>query len=123
MSPTNYVTEAQLRSNFAYLFGTVAEICELRYGEKPSTKFEEIEIKTVKLASDGFLSDYLVSNLSALYKLNPELLPGKKHTQQWLKNLSSLLHIVIGDLCAEIKELTDEADEHAEQMLLKSLIG
>lgn len=123
MSPKIITTAADVRSRYAALFGSVAELARVRYGDRPSTKFEEIKKTTKQLSDDGFLSDYLTENLGRLYSLYPEMLPGKKHEQKWLDDLYAMLSIVISDLVEEISELIDEADRHDSEMLWKRLNG
>ena len=108
MSPEIEITAKEVRSRYAYLFSTLAELCRLRYGERPATDFPTVHKETSRLKDDGYLSDYLSENLSQLYSLYPEMLPGKRHGQKWLSGLFDLLGPVVGDLCAEIKDLVDE---------------
>lgn len=119
MSPNIITTAADVRSRHGSLFQSVAEVARIRYGDRPSTKFEEIKETTKRLSDDGFLSDYLTENLGRLYSIYPEMLPGKKHEQKWLDDLYAMLSIVISDLVEEISELIDEANRHDSEMLWK----
>ena len=123
MSPNIITTAADVRSRYGSLFQSVAEVARIRYGERPSTKFEEIKETTKMLSEDGYLSDYLTENLGRLYSLYPEMLPGKKHEQKWLDDLYAMLSMVASDLAEEINELLDEADRHDAEMLWKRLNG
>jgi|GEM_PF-1731804 len=121
MSPKINATSKDVRSRYAALFQCVAELCLVHYGERPSTKFEDIQKETERLKSDNFLSDYLVENLNKLYTLYPEMLPGKRHSKNWLNNLYSLLAFIIADLYEEIKDVLDQSEAHDIESLWKSL--
>lgn len=123
MSPKIITTAADVRSRYAALFQAIAELAWVRYGERPSTKFEEIKKVSQKLTDDGYLNEYLTENLGRLFSLYPELLPGKRHDQKWLDDLYAMLSLIISDLAEEVKELIDEADAHDAEMLWKSLNG
>lgn len=123
MSPNIITTAADVRSRYGSLFQSVAEVARIRYGDRPSTMFEEIKETTKRLSDDDFLSDYLTENLGRLYSLYSEMLPGKKHEQKWLDDLYAMLSIVISDLVEEISELIDEANRHDSEMLWKRLNG
>ena len=124
MSPTSTNTDARsVRARYAFLFDSVAELYWLRYGKRPSKRFEEIKIATEKLKEDGFLSEFLAANLVVNYEAYPSLLPGKAPDQEWLNKLHELLNITIGDLCAEIKEITDKSESHSRETLIRSLLG
>lgn len=123
MSPEMKMTVGDLRSRYAFLFGSVAELYRLCYGKKPSTRFEDIKAATETMAADDRLSDYLRENLEKLYSLYPSLLPGRSNDQSFLESLGELLTIIIGDVCAEINEISDAAQRHDTEQLLKKLIG
>ena len=77
MSPnTIEVSAGEVRSKFAFLFGSIAELYRFYYGKKPSTKFEDIKVAVEKLKADDNLSDYLSENLAEAFLLYPTLLPG-----------------------------------------------
>ena len=124
MSPTIdiKITAKSVRSRYAYLFDSVAELCRARYGEKPSTKFDDIRAATERLRGDDYLNDYLYSNLKALYDLYPTMLPVNQD-QDKLDRLFELLGIVIGDVCAEVSEVMEEIAEHDREILIKKLLG
>lgn len=122
MSPKINATSKDVRSRYAALFQCVAELCLVHYGERPSTKFENIQKETERLKSDNYLSDYLIENLDKLYSLYPKMLPGKRHPKAWLANLYSLLSIIISDLYTEIKDVLDEAEIHDTNYLWNTLL-
>ena len=121
MSPKIITTAADVRPRYAALFQAIAELAWVRYGERPSTKFEEVKKVSQELTDDGYLSEYLTENLGRLFSLYPELLPGKSHDQKWLDDLYAMLSLIVSDLAEEVKELIDEADAHDAEMLWKSL--
>ena len=125
MSPTiENLSAKEVRSRYAFLFGVIAELSVLRYGgERPSTRFDDIKMTANQLKGDGYLSEYLSANIEALFEMYPTMLPGLPQKKERLGELYELLGLVIGDLCAEIKEITDESEEHDREMLLKSLLG
>ncbi len=123
MSPEIKPSAAQVRSRYAFLFGSVAELHRFRYGEKPSTAFEEVKKATERLKEDGYLSEFLISNLEQAYSLYSELLPGKRKSEKWYSDIEKLLDLVIGDVCAEIKELSDAAEEFDRESLIRRLLG
>ena len=116
-------TEELIRMQYDTLFLDVASLAELRYGKSADTKFDSIKEVTKKLSKDGFLSDFLYSNLSRLYVLYLENKAGKQHEEGWLNNLYDLLNTVIGDIQEEINALMDEGDRHDAEMLGKEIEG
>ena len=125
MSPTiANISAKEVRSRYAFLFGTVSELYVMRNGgDRPSTSFEDVQKTTEALKEDGYLSDYLYESLKALYALYPTMLPGKEHEQAELRNLFELLGIAIGDVAAEIADYQAEAESHDREYLIKSLLG
>ena len=125
MSPTiENISAKEVRSRYAFLFGTVSELYVMRNGgDRPSTRFEDVQKTTEALKEDGYLSDYLYESLKALYALYPTMLPGKEHEQAELRNLFELLGIAIGDVAAEIADCQAEAEAHDRDSLIKQLLG
>ncbi|MBQ7243142.1 MAG: hypothetical protein IJS52_02955 [Bacilli bacterium] len=117
------VTPGAVRSKYASLFSCVASIADLRYGKRPSTKFDDIVAMTETLKDDGYLNDYLYESLVVLFKTYPCMMPGKKQEPEKLHHLYELLGITIGDLCAEISDLEDDSAKHDREYLIKSLLG
>ena len=105
------------------LFKDVATLGQLRYGEKVSAKLDSIKKVTERLSKDGFLSEYLYTNLSRLYDAYPEIKEGKKLEQGWLDDLYALLTTVNNDIQEEINALMEEGQEHEAEMLEKEIIG
>ena len=125
MSPTiENISAKEVRSRYAFLFGTVSELYVMRNGgDRPSTRFEDVQKTTEALREDGYLSDYLYESLKALYALYPKMLPGIEHEKAELNNLFELLGIAIGDVAAEIADYQAEAEAHDRDSLIKQLLG
>ena len=132
MSPTERPNFSSMRSKYAYLFDSLAELFRFHYGEKPSTKFSDIPLIVGKMEEDGFVDQYLSENLSLLFNNYPTLLPSnlesalkKNQDAEYarLKNLDALLDIIIGDVCNLIFDLVNQAKEHDKEQLFKSLLG
>ena len=116
-------TEELICMQYDALFLDVASLAQIRYGKSTDTKFDSIKEVTEKLSKDGFLSDYLYTNLSRLYVLYLENKAGKQHEEGWLDNLYDLLNSVIADIQEEINTLMDEGDRHDAEMLGKEING
>ena len=123
MSPELIVKPPQVRSKYSFLFGCIAELFRFHYGEKPSTKFEDIKAVVETMKKDEKISEYLSSNLESLFNHYPELMPGKFQEQAFLDRLNASLDLIIGDLCAEISELSAMAEEHERDSLIAWLTG
>jgi len=121
MSPLIVNSAKSVRSKYAYLFESISELYRFRYGEKPSTKFDQVQSETEQLFDDGYLNEYLHENIKSLFDLYPTMIPGKHNPQEKLDKLSSLLDMIIGDICLEIKTVSDYQQEHDFEMLLKEL--
>ena len=111
MSPDNVIRPIELRSKYAFLFGCIAEIHRFRYGERCGTRADDVKAAIERMKKDGFLSEYLSSNLESLMTKYPSLLPGSEQTQDFMRRLKGSLDLVNADLCDEISELSDAAQD------------
>lgn len=111
MSPENTVRPPELRSKYAFLFNCVAEIHRFRYGERCGTRADDVKAAIERMKKDGFLSEYLSSNLESLMTKYPSLLPGSEQTQEFMRRLKGSLDLVNADLCDEISELSEAVQE------------
>ena len=132
MSPFNPPSAGSIRSKYAYLFSSIAELDFLLSGKKPGTKFEEIEAVVASLYDSSQIDEYLHSNLLRLFELYPSLLPGVvsealktdfEAENKRLRQLDATLDIIIGDICGLIHDLTTEMREHDRETLIQSLTG
>ena len=125
MSPTIVnISARNVRTRYSYLFDSVSILWVLHHGgDRPSTRFEDVQKTTEALREEGLLSDYLYESLKALYALYPRMFPGIEHEQTELDNLAELLGIALGDLCAEISDIQAQSEAHDREYLIKKLLG
>lgn len=123
MSPELIIKPPQVRSKYSFLFGCIAELYRFHYGRKPSSKFEDIKAAVEEMKRDEKISDYLSTNLDSLFGHYPELMPGKFQEQSFLDRLDAGLDLIIGDLCAEISELSAMAEKNERESLIAWLNG
>lgn len=127
MSPYNNNDHGagELRTKFAYLFGTVVEIYRLYHqDEKVAARFEKVVELTQKLYDDEIIDDYLYESLKVVYNHYPYLLPGevKKGYEenrtkevQMLNRLYELLTMTQGDLSQRLHDIIMEDNERLKQ--------
>lgn len=103
MSPyENYDHGAgELRTKYAYIFETVAEIYKLYHqGEKVATRYEKVVELTQKLYDEGVFDDYIYESLQGAYKQYPTLLPGvvqegyKNNREKEIEHLNKLYELL-----------------------------
>lgn len=75
MSPDIEISVSEVRSKFAFLFGSIAELYRFYYGKKLSTKFEEVKKMAEVLIKDEHLDEYFESNFQNAFAMYPTLLP------------------------------------------------
>lgn len=71
MSPELIVKPPLLRSKFSFLFGCIAELYRFHYGEKRSTKFDDIKSAVEEMKKDEKISEYLSVNLESVFSKYP----------------------------------------------------
>ena len=120
MSPyENYDHGAgELRTKYAYLFTTVAEMYRLYHPrEKITPRFENVEELTQKLYDDKVIDDYLFDSLKDVYSKYPSLLPAvvaqgykedKVKENEHLNKLFELLSITQGELSQLYHDIIEE---------------
>jgi len=125
MSPELIVKPPLLRSKFSFLFGCIAELFRLHYGEKCSTKFDDIKSAVEEMKKDEKISEYLSTNLESLFSKYPDLVPGRAETlsQDYLDKLCASLDFIIGDVCGEVSDLAEEAQAASRESLIAWLNG
>lgn len=130
MSPEIDFTVGEVRSKYAFLFSSIAELYRLYYGTKPSTKFEDVKKAANHLIRDSHLSEYLKVNLESVFDLYSSLLPSvvvnnfKKDEQnehERLNKLGALVDILIGDVCGEINEKVQQSLKYDRDSLLNKV--
>ena len=123
MSPYEkpYYSASELRTKYAYVFSTIAEIYKYYHrGEKVGMRFEEVVKLVNQLKEEERLTEYLYESLEDLFKQYPTLLPGEvqkgyetnesKETEH-LNRLGGLLSLVQSDLSLELHDLLKEEKE------------
>ena len=108
----------ELRTKYAYLFSTIAEIYRYYHQDsKPNTRFEDVKALAQKLFEEGCLSEYLYESLQQVFNLYPTLLPGvvqqgyekdRKKEVEHLNRLNDLLSITQSDLSQELHDVIIE---------------
>lgn len=106
---------SNVRSQYAYLFSTVAEIYKFHYlNKKVSSRFEDIKRVSEEMHNDEKLSTYLYESLQEVFKLYPTLLPAEvkrrfkeNGTNEWerINKIGELLMIIQADLSLELHDL------------------
>lgn len=124
MSP-ELINPPLLRSKFSFLFGCIAELYRLHYGEKRSTKFDDIKSAVEEMKKDEKISEYLSINLDSILSKYPDLVPGRAETlsRDYLDKLCASLDFIIGDVCGEVSDLAEEAQAASRESLIAWLNG
>ena len=112
---------SELRTKYAYVFSTIAEIYKYyHHEEKVGTRFEEVVKLVNQLNKEERLSEYLYESLKDLFEQYPTLLPGvvqngyetnENKEIEHLNRLGGLLSLVQSDLSLELHELLKEEKE------------
>ena len=112
---------SELRTKYAYVFSTIAEIYKYYHREeKVGTRFEEVVKLVNQLKEEERLTEYLYESLEDLFKLYPTLLPGEVQKGyetneskeiEHLNRLGGLLSFVQSDLSLELHDLLKEEKE------------
>ena len=119
----------ELRTKYAYIFGTVVEIYRLYHqNEKVTTRYEKVVELTQKLHQEEIFDDYMFESLQAVYKKYPTLLPGvvqkgyKENREKEIEHLNKLyglLSITQSDLSQLLHDILVEDRERFEAEWLR----
>lgn len=123
------VSPSDVRSKYARVFEQIGVICAIFYDQKPGLKYENVVAATKQLESDGFLNEYLLTNLKTLYDLYPTMLPGKvaqnykedaQKEEERLIKMNELLILMIKDLSYYIEDLAQELADRERRRIANS---
>ncbi len=131
MSPKKDPSAAPVRSKYAYLFSSVAELFFVTNGVRPDTNFDSIRLSTDEMYKDGQIDDYIMSNLAYAFEQYPTMHPSNVYKayakdaqaeKERHQKLAQLLDVIIADICELIADKIKERNDYESESFLKSLL-